>query len=210
MKAIISNWKHACQNSYFRNVLLITLLLFIILVWVYPYFFEFIEHRQGFKLQDPIVNFLQPRDNSSLIFSLLWFSIGMQIWILKDKPQQALLFIMSYFIINLTRIITIYAVPLNPPTHLIPLQDPLSNYFYGTSFITKDLFYSGHTAIVLLIGFTSVNKWLKFIFIMLAIAIAFMVLSNHVHYTIDVLAAPFFVAFSIVVSKKIVYKLGLH
>jgi hypothetical protein len=177
---------------------------------VYPYFFEFIEHRQGFKLQDPIVNFLQPRDNSSLIFSLLWFSIGMQIWILKDKPQQALLFIMSYFIINLTRIITIYAVPLNPPAHLIPLQDPLSNYFYGTSFITKDLFYSGHTAIVLLIGFTSVNKWLKFIFIMLAIAIAFMVLSNHVHYTIDVLAAPFFVAFAVVVSKKIVYKLGLH
>ncbi|MFM6943796.1 MAG: phosphatase PAP2-related protein [Bacteroidota bacterium] len=101
-------------------------------------------------------------------------------------------------------------MPLNPPAHLIPLQDPLSNYFYGTSFITKDLFYSGHTAIVLLIGFTSVNKWLKFIFIMLAIAIAFMVLSNHVHYTIDVLAAPFFVAFSIVVSKKIVYKLGLH
>ena len=204
MKAIITNWKYAWQQGNFRNILMITLLLFIALVWFYPLFFNFIEHRSGFGIQDPIVNYLKPRDNSIPIFSLLLISIGMQIWILKDKPQQALLFLLSYFIINLTRIVTIYLVPLNPPVHLIPLQDPLSNYFYGTHFITKDLFYSGHTAIVLLIGFTSVNKWLKFIFIMIAIAIAFMVLSNHVHYTIDVIAAPFFVALAILVSKKII------
>jgi hypothetical protein len=206
MKAIITNWKYAWQQGNFRNILMITLLLFIALVWFYPLFFNFIEHRSGFGIQDPIVNYLKPRDNSIPIFSLLWISIGMQIWILKDKPQQALLFLLSYFIINLTRIVTIYLVPLNPPVHLIPLQDPLS---YGTHFITKDLFYSGHTAIVLLIGFTSVNKWLKFIFIMIAIAIAFMVLSNHVHYTIDVLAAPFFVVFAITMSKKLIkYKIA--
>jgi hypothetical protein len=31
-----------------------------------------------------------------------------------------------------------------------------------------------------------------------------MVLSNHVHYTIDVIAAPFFVVLAIVLSKKII------
>ena len=47
------------------------------------------------------------------------------------------------------------------------------------------------------------------IFIMIAIAIAFMVLSNHVHYTIDVLAAPFFVVFAITMSKKLIkYKIA--
>ena len=204
MKAIITNWKYAWQQGNFRNILLITLLLFIVLVWFYPLFFDFIEHRPGYSMQDPIVNYLQASDNSIYIFSLLWFSIGLQIWILKDKPQQALLFLLSYFIINLTRIVTIYLVPLNPPADLIPLQDPLSNYFYGTPFITKDLFYSGHTAIVLLIGFTTQHKILKTVFIIAAILIGFLVLSNHVHYTIDVIAAPFFVVFSIVVSKKII------
>ena len=97
MKAIITNWKYAWQQGNFRNILLITLLLFIVLVWFYPLFFDFIEHRPSYSMQDPIVNYLQASDNSIYIFSLLWFSIGLQIWILKDKPQQALLFLLSYF-----------------------------------------------------------------------------------------------------------------
>ena len=204
MKAIITNWKYAWQNRFFRKALLLTLMLFIALVCVYPLFFNFIEHRQGFSIPDPIVDRLQPRDNSVLIFSILWLSIGTQIWLIKDKPQQALLFLLSYFIINLTRVATIYFVPLNPPAYLIPLQDPLSNYFYGTKFITKDLFYSGHTSIVLLIGFTTQHKVLKTLYVIAASLIGFMVLSNHVHYTIDVIAAPFFVALAILVSKKII------
>jgi hypothetical protein len=167
-------------------------------------FFDFIEHRQGYSMQDPIVNYLQARDNSIFIFSILWLCIALQIWLIKDKPRQTLLFLLSYLIINLTRIVTIYFVPLNPPTNLIPLQDPLSNYFYGTTFITKDLFYSGHTAIVLLIGFTTQHKLLKTFFVIAASFIGFMVLSNHVHYTIDVIAAPFFVVLAIVLSKKII------
>lgn len=204
MNTIIVNWKFAWQNSFFRRLLLTTLLFFIVLVWVYPLFFDFIEHRQGYSMQDPIVNYLQARDNSIFIFSILWLCIALQIWLIKDKPRQTLLFLLSYLIINLTRIVTIYFVPLNPPTNLIPLQDPLSNYFYGTTFITKDLFYSGHTAIVLLIGFTTQHKLLKTFFVIAASFIGFMVLSNHVHYTIDVIAAPFFVVLAIVLSKKII------
>jgi hypothetical protein len=204
MKTIIANWKFAWQNSFFRRLLLTTLLFFIVLVWVYPLFFDFIEHRQGYSMQDPIVNYLQARDNSIFIFSILWLCIALQIWLIKDKPRQTLLFLLSYLIINLTRIVTIYFVPLNPPSNLIPLQDPLSNFFYGTTFITKDLFYSGHTAIVLLIGFTKQHRFLKTFFVIAASFIGFMVLSNHVHYTIDVIAAPFFVAFAILLSKKII------
>jgi hypothetical protein len=204
MKTIIVNWKFAWQNSFFRRLLLTTLLFFTVLVWAYPLFFDFIEHRQGYSMQDPIVNYLQARDNSIFIFSILWLCIALQIWLIKDKPRQTLLFLLSYLIINLTRIVTIYFVPLNPPSNLIPLQDPLSNYFYGTTFITKDLFYSGHTAIVLLIGFTTQHRFLKTFFVIAASFIGFMVLSNHVHYTIDVIAAPFFVAFAIFLSKKII------
>ena len=74
MNTILANWKHAWQNSFFRNLLLITLLFFIVLVWVYPLFFDFIEQRQGYSMQDPIVNYLQARDNSIFIF-LITFNL---------------------------------------------------------------------------------------------------------------------------------------
>ena len=87
-------------------------------------------------------------------------------------------------------IISIGLIPLNAQIGLIPVEDPISNAFYGLRFITKDLFYSSLTAVMFLM-FLCLNKRSDKILTLLAtIAIGALVVVQHVHYTADVFFAP--------------------
>jgi len=84
-------------------------------------------------------------------------------------------------------------VPLDPPVGLIPLSDPVTGIFYGESNITKDLFFSGHTATVTLMFLCLQKKNDKIVAFTAIIILAVLLLVQHVHYTIDILAAPLIV-----------------
>lgn len=85
-----------------------------------------------------------------------------------------------------------YLVPLIPPEGIIPLRDTfLEGSFYGNKVLVKDLFFSGHTANLVLLAFMVDVKWLRYILFVCAAIVAFLLLKQHVHYTIDVIAAPF-------------------
>ena len=116
-----------------------------------------------------------------------------------------ILYLWAFCFLMISRMITISVFPLNPPNNLIPLLDPLINKtFYEGTFITKDLFYSGHTASMLLISFCIQNKMLKKITLIAAISIGIMVLLQHIHYTIDVIAVPFFTYVVYWLASKVV------
>jgi hypothetical protein len=87
-----------------------------------------------------------------------------------------------------------YLVPLNPPPGMIPLGDPFVEYFGTGRLLTKDLFFSGHTATIFLFYLVSdpARRGLKIIFLICTVLVAVFVLLQHVHYTIDVASAPFF------------------
>ncbi len=100
-----------------------------------------------------------------------------------------MMFIYGYIIVSLSRMLSINLVPLDPPVGLIPLIDPLSNAFYGKTYITKDLFYSGHTSTIFLMFLCLRRRWDRLFALVGTLIVGRLLLVQHVHYTIDVLGA---------------------
>ena len=199
-----SEWLLALQDFNFKRKLTVGLALLLIILTSLPFFFQYAEQREGFLLNDIILENIPAKDLSIPIFTIIWSMTLLIIIRGIQSPQLFLTALYGFILLFITRMITISAIPLNPPDGLIPLVDPISNSFYGKSFITKDLFFSGHTAALCLLFLCFQRKFDKSIALLCTIAVGLLVLVQHVHYTIDVIAAPFFTIICYVLAKKIV------
>lgn len=196
-------WSQYIRNKLFRNKLVGGLLLLVLLIAFLPYYFAFIEARKGIVLNDLVLNFIESANVSIPTFIIIW---SLSLWYLfksyKD-PALMLLILWGFNILSISRIISIYLVPLEPPNNLIELIDPITNSFYGAKFITKDLFFSGHTATLVCLALCLKTKRDQIIVFTGAVIVGILVLIQHVHYTIDVIAAFVFPFFLVPIAKRI-------
>ena len=202
---IIVAWQKAWNDRSFRIKTITGGLLLISFIIGFPFFFAVIEKRQGIQLDDPLLNLLPPTDVSVLTFIIIW-SMTIFLWIrCFQTPAIFLVTLCSLVMLCFSRVLSISFVPLDPPAGLIPLRDPISSLFYGGPqvFITKDLFYSGHTATQFLIFLCLHQKKDKLLALASTCIVAVLVLVQHVHYTIDVLAAFVFTYVMYLLGKKI-------
>lgn len=196
-------WVEAIRNPVYVRKLMIAVITIIACLSVLPVFFQVIEHREGPVLKDAFLNLVPGRDVSYGIVAIIWGLMILSIVRCVQSPRLTLLFLLGFCFFFLTRFITISLFPLNPPPDLIILFDPLSNSFYGKNFVTKDLFYSGHTASQFLIFFALPKKTDKLLALTGSILMGVLVLIQHIHYTVDVIAAPVFAFFCYFVAKKL-------
>jgi membrane-associated phospholipid phosphatase len=197
------NWKEFLKVKRNQVEFIITLLLLSIILTALTNFLNFIEARHGVVLPDPVLNFFNPIDLTWLTFALIYISIVVGIATLAKDPTRLLFTIQLYILMVAVRILAMYLLPLDPPAKIIILKDPLVEFFGTGQTLTKDLFFSGHTATLFILFLTSEKKTIKQIFLISTILVAFSVLLQHVHYTIDVVAAPFFTYACYKLLKKI-------
>ena len=198
-------WKNAWANRLFKYKAIIGSICVLFILVSFPRFFAVIELRNGIALNDYFLNKLPSADLSIPIFITIWSTALLLIRRIIQSPSLFLQFLLSFLLLCIVRIGTISFFPLNAPNGLIPLKDPISSLFYGGKeiFITKDLFFSGHTATQFLMFLCLQKKMDKYTTGITCIAIALMVLLQHIHYTIDVLAAFPITYFVYLFGKKI-------
>lgn len=177
-----------------------------IILAVLPFFFSFIEKRKGVQINDRVLAQIPAHNVSVLIFAIIWGMGALAFYRAASRPSMYVTYIWAYAVIVLVRMLTISIVRLEPPVGLIQLTDPLTGIFYGHANITKDLFFSGHTATLFLIFLTLEKKSDKILGLLAVIAVAILLLVQHVHYTFDVLMAPIAVY---PIYKAVVYMLSL-
>lgn len=204
---MLYNWKIALSNPYFRNRFFTSIIILSIILTAFAAFLAYIETRQGHSFYDPVLNFIKPRDVSDFIFFVTYSTAIIALVYAFSSPYRFLHLIQMYGSLTALRMITLFFIPLEPPLSIIPLRDELlTNTFYAGNQNLKDLFFSGHAATLFLFYFFTVDKVLKYIFLVAAIAVSVGVVLQHVHYSYDVIAAPIFAY----IAYRLITKFSKH
>ena len=201
----IERWKKTWQERNFRYRFIATLLFLFLTVCSVTRFLNWAEKRPGTKIRDPILSLFTAQDVHWIIFTIIYLAVFVGLIHLSQNPKKFLLALQAYILLLFARMTSIYLLPLEAPVNLIPLQDPFLESL-SSRVLTKDLFFSGHTSTLFLIYLSSSGRIIRIFFLSCTILVTFFILMQHVHYSIDVMAAPFFsyscYHFSIFIARK--------
>lgn len=185
-------WKIFLSDNKRKTELFVTLPFFALIIYSFATFLTYIEAREGIAFSDPLLKSFPPIDLTWVIFALLYIGLSISVIFLLKNPSLLVFTLQAFGLMVIFRIIAMYLAPFHPPVDTISLKDPFVEYFGTGITLTKDLFFSGHTATLFLLYLVSENKSLRYVLFSSTILVGISVLLQHVHYSIDVFAAPLF------------------
>jgi hypothetical protein len=203
------SWREALQERSFRFLAVGAVLSLVVVLSLYSSFLRYIDTRHGSVLDDPILRMMAPQDFSALTFLLIYGGLLGGIFSLVPSPRHLVTALITYASMVTIRMGAMYVLPLDPPEGLIVLRDPLVEVFGPGAVLTRDLFFSGHTATLFILFLTARTSLLRMMFIGAMITVAVLLLWQHVHYAVDVLAAPFFTLPAYLTARRIVGGRGM-
>jgi hypothetical protein len=199
---VASAWADAWRDPRFRLRLALTVPALVAALATLARFLEFAEARPGVVLPDPVLALLAPRDLTWLTFSLIYLGLAFGVARLASDPRALAVALEAYVLMVVLRIAAMWVTPLEAPPGMIPLHDPLVRLFGPGKLLTKDLFFSGHTSTLFLLALAVPGRRSKALFLACTAAVGAAVLVQHVHYTVDVLAAPLFAYASFRIARR--------
>lgn len=204
-------WSEALKDKLFWGIGILTIALTILFFGNIATYLAFIESRPGCMLNDVLLDLLESKNMSGLIFMIIYCGAIVVIIFCLPCPWTFLFAAQIFLTLNLIRAVCMYFTPLEPSPDIIPLHDPLLlPIIYQQSTKLKDLFFSGHTATlaVYCIIFRKYVLWRR-IFKLLTLVMAILLLFQHCHYTIDVIGAIPMAFFAYLSTKYVWKKTGL-
>jgi len=188
-----ATWRQAWGDRGFRWRLLLALPALGATLVVLGRFVRRVEERPGVVLPDPLLELVSPRDLTWLAFALIYAAILSALALLARRPRRLVQALQAYVVMAWVRMAVMWVTPLDPPPRMIPLDDPLVQSLGGASqALTRDLFFSGHTSTLFLVFLAVPGRRTRPFFLACTAAVGAAVIAQHVHYAVDVLAAPFF------------------
>ncbi|MFT4536423.1 MAG: hypothetical protein ACI9P5_003799 [Saprospiraceae bacterium] len=203
------DWKALWENKTYLFSWIFLLFLVLVTLKLACIFLAYNESRiSGVQLNDIVLQYLPVSDVSTPLFAITWVCILTCLPVALRTPKKSMVVFISILLMAVARSLTLYLVPLQPPIDIIPLRDTfLEGSFYDNKVMVRDLFFSGHTANLALIFFLIEIKWIKVIVGICTFVVAFLLLKQHVHYTVDVVAAPFFAYAAYRVARMLTEKI---
>lgn len=176
-----------------RNIMLLVAIFvfgFTVLT-LFSNFLVYNETRIGAQINDPILDSFSAIELTIPLFILIYGLTLAAILNLMKYPLQFIFGFLAYATMIGLRLISIYLLPLEPPTGVIQLIDPVTSLFAQGTPLTKDLFFSGHTGTSFLFFLLVKGRTMKAVAFTCFVLIGTFVVLQHVHYAIDVVIAPF-------------------
>jgi hypothetical protein len=195
-KNLATAWKTQLVNKRFKTHLAGAFIMIFLSFQINIYFLNVWQTRDGIVVNDQILNMLTPYDFSLPIFLVTYGGILVTIFRVILTPQKFIVLLYGYSLLTLCRTVSIYFLPLEPPAQMVFLNDPIASFIlFQKHVVTKDLFFSGHTSSFFYCVFALDDKAHRQIGFAMAMVLGLMLMIQHVHYSIDIFAAPFFAYF---------------
>jgi hypothetical protein len=186
-------WRDWLKSTRGRGIMLFCLATLLSMVLFMPYYYrQILGPKVGILLDDPVLNLFTPVDWSTAVFFILTVALVQTLIMYSNKPAILWTGIMTYCVVNILRVFTMYAVTLEPPSDMILLIDPISaSLVYPEQAFAKDLFFSGHVSTMMAMVFVERNRVWYLVKISGTALMALFLAWQHVHYSVDLLVAPF-------------------
>lgn len=203
-----TTWAEALSKKYYPLYYFLSSVAFMVTLHFSTKVLAHCQERTGVFLNDIIIHNTTPIDFSIPIFLIIYTCTLLVVLLNLQNAEGFFRGLQAYTLLILVRTFSIYMVPLEPPGSMIVLDDPIANSILGGGglIITKDLFFSGHVSALVLLGLVSQNKFMKVANLIFAFFVGVLIVWQHVHYTIDVVVAPF-VAYACVTAVERAHQL---
>jgi hypothetical protein len=188
-----ANWNEALTEKNFAISYVLNFTACFILYIVFSRFLIYNRFHPGAVLADPLFSISKSIDFNLPIFAMTYVGIFSFLFYIIPRPREFMFGVRGFLALFIIRVSFIYLVPLRPPIDMIPLHDPFIDRVVGfNGEVVNDLFFSGHVADLFFFAFCCTDRIIRNVLYFAGILVGIMVIGQKVHYTADVLAAPFF------------------